>query len=82
MDASDVQRSRVVSHILNIYSDDENHKALLRSSQFQSDYFFTNAHDQREESEQEEQEEQEESTGTDDCALIPKNDVSDRYPLE
>ena len=80
MDASDVQRSRVVSHILNIYSDDENHKALLRSSQFQSDYFF-NGHADADDNE----EGSEETDGVDDdadAAIIPKKDVSDRYPLE
>ena len=80
MDSSDVQRSRVVSHILNIYSDDENHKALLRSSQFQSDYFF-NGHADADDNE----EGSEETDGVDDdadAAIIPKKDVSDRYPLE
>lgn len=80
MDASDVQRSRVVSHILNIYSGDENHKALLRSSQFRSDYFFTC--DDADTDADGNQEGSEESDGLDDAALIPKKDVSDRYPLE
>jgi phosphate starvation-inducible protein PhoH len=82
MDASDVQRSRVVSHILNIYSGDENHKALLRSSQFQSDYFF-NGDDADTDADADNNEEgSEKSNGTDDAALIPKKDVSHRYPLE
>lgn len=80
MDASDVQRSRVVSHILNIYSGDENHKALLRSSQFRSDYFFTC--DDADTDADGNQEGSEELDGLDDAALIPKKDVSDRYPLE
>lgn len=80
MDASDVQRSRVVSHILNIYSGDENHKALLRSSQFQADYFFTC--DDADADADNNQEGSEESDGLDDAALIPKKDVSHRYPLE
>jgi len=82
MDASDVQRSRVVSHILNIYSGDENHKALLRSSQFRSDYFFTCDDADADADADNNQEGSEESDGLDDAALIPKKDVSDRYPLE
>lgn len=78
MDASDVQRSPIVSHILNIYSDDENHKALLRSSQFHSDYFFS-AHDADAD---DNEDAPEEPDVLDDAALIPKKDVSDRYPLE
>lgn len=82
MDASDVQRSRVVSHILNIYSGDENHKALLRSSQFRSDYFFTCDDADADADADNNQEGSEESDGLHDAALIPKKDVSDRYPLE
>lgn len=78
MDASDVQRSPIVSHILNIYSDDENHKALLRSSQFHSDYFFSAHHADADDNE----DAPEEPDVLDDAALIPKKDVSDRYPLE
>ena len=96
MDASDVQRSRVVSHILNIYSGDENHKALLRSSQFHSDYFFNgddadtdtdadadaDADTDTDTDANNNEECSEKSNGTDDAALIPKKDVSHRYPLE
>ena len=82
MDASDVQRSRVVSHILNIYSGDENHKAMLRSSQFHSDYFFNGDDADADADANNNQEVSEESDGLDDAALIPKKDVSDRYPLE
>lgn len=72
MDASDVQRSPIVSHILDIYSGDEDRKAILRSTQFNSDYFFT-SHDN---------DDNDDNTRTDDSALIPKKDVSHRYPLE
>ena len=94
MDASDVQRSRVVSHILNIYSGDENHKAMLRSSQFHSDYFFNgddadtdtdadaDADTDTDTDANNNEECSEKSNGTDDAALIPKKDVSDRYPFE
>lgn len=82
MDASDVQRSRVVSHILNIYSGDENHKALLRSSQFRSDYFFTCDDADADADDNDNEDAPEGPDVLDDAALIPKKDVSDRYPLE
>ena len=90
MDASDVQRSPVVSHILNIYSDDQNHQSLFRSSQFNSDYFFTSedpAHHEHNDHhdhdhDHDQQKDSQQSTRTNDSALIPKKDVSDRYSLD